>query len=253
MLRDIPPNLPAEAMNHPAPNAAVLWTGGKDSALALHEARRDGCRVRCLVTFVPPEADFLAHPLAVMQLQAQALGLPHFLWPVREPFHEGYEAGLRWLKEAQGIDTVITGDIAEVGGHPNWIRERSRPVGMRVITPLWGRARMELLQRLLAWRFSVVFSCVQTRWLTADWVGRELDPAAIAALGAARNRNGLDLCGEEGEYHTIVTDAPDFNCRLRLVASRVREREQLACLEIERADLVRKTAGIEGKERGCDG
>lgn len=227
-------------MDHATPNAAVLWTGGKDSALALHEARRDGCRVRCLVTFAPPEPDFLAHPLAFMQLQAEALALPHFLWPVREPFHEGYEAGLRWLKEAKGIDTVITGDIAEVGGHPNWIRERSRPVGMRVITPLWGRDRSALLQRLLTLRFNVVFSCVNTRWLAADWVGRELDPSAIAGLGAVHARNGLDLCGEEGEYHTLVTDAPDFNRRLHLVASRVRERDDLAYLEIDRAELADK-------------
>ncbi|MBI5462162.1 MAG: diphthine--ammonia ligase [Gammaproteobacteria bacterium] len=211
----------------------MLWTGGKDSALALHEARLDGCHVRCLVTFAPPEPDFLAHPLAIMKLQADALALPHVLWTVREPFHEGYEAGLRWLKETLGIDTIITGDIAEVAGQPNWIRERCRPVGMRVMTPLWGRDRAELLQRLLATGFKVVFSCVKTRWLDAQWVGRELDHAAIDRLHLLRKQNGLDLCGEEGEYHTLVTDAPYFNRRLRLGAFRVRERDDLAYLEIE--------------------
>lgn len=224
-------------MNHP-PNAAVLWTGGKDSALALHEARLDGCRVRCLATFAPPEPDFLAHPLPFMKLQAEALGLPHFLWQVREPFHESYEAGLRWLKETLGIDTIITGDIAEVGGNPNWIRERSRPVGMRVITPLWGRDRIDLLQRLLAMHFKVVFSCVKTRWLSAQWIGRELDDAAIVDLCSLREQNGLDVCGEEGEYHTLVLDAPQFNRRLRLGAFRVREREDLAYLEIGRAEVA---------------
>jgi uncharacterized protein (TIGR00290 family) len=225
-------------MTDSTPNAAVLWTGGKDSALALYEARRAGYRVGGLVTFAPPERDFLAHPLAIMKLQAAALGLPHIVWPVREPFREGYEAGLCSLKETMGIDTVITGDIAEVDGQPNWIRERSRPVGMDVITPLWGRDRMELLQRLLALRFTVIFSCIKTRWLTADWVGRELDRAAIADLRAIRDRNGLDLCGEEGEYHTLVTDAPVFRRRLHIAASRVRERDDLAYLEIERAELV---------------
>jgi uncharacterized protein (TIGR00290 family) len=227
-------------MSHSSPNAAVLWTGGKDSALALHEARQDGCLIRCLLTFAPPEPDFLAHPLVFMKLQAEALALPHFLWTVREPFHESYEAGLRWLKEAIGIDTVITGDIAEVAGNSNWIRERSRPVGMRVRTPLWGRDRIELLEQLLALRFEVVFSCVKTRWLTAEWIGRELDHATIASLRALRAQNGLDLCGEEGEYHTLVTDAPQFKRRLRLGAFRVREREDLAYLEIERAELTDK-------------
>ncbi len=226
-------------MNHPTQDAAVLWTGGKDSVLALHEARRDGYRLRCLVTFAPPEPDFLAHPLALMKLQAEALGLPHLLWPVRPPFAEGYEAGLRWLQETMGIGTVVTGDIAEVGGYPNWIRERSRPVGMGVLTPLWGRDRLAVLQRLLALRFGVVFSCVKTRWLPAvPWVGRELDTAAIADLCALREQNGLDLCGEEGEYHTLVTAAPDFSRSLRLVTARVRERDDLAYLDIERAELA---------------
>ena len=56
-------------------NAAMLWTGGKDSALALYEAIQDGCCIRCLVTFAPPVPKFLAHPLAFIKLQAQALVL----------------------------------------------------------------------------------------------------------------------------------------------------------------------------------
>ena len=228
------------AANPVTVNAAVLWTGGKDSALALHEARRAGWRVRCLVTFAPPEPEFLAHPIAVMKLQAEALGLPHVLWPVQAPFAQSYEAGLRWLKETLHVDTAITGDIAEVGGRPNWIRERSRPAGMNVLTPLWGRDRLTLLRQLLAARFNVVFSCVKTRWLTPDWVGRPLDENAIAELRARREHNGLDLCGEEGEYHTLVTDAPDFQRRVRLGATEVRECDALAYMKIDRAELTAK-------------
>lgn len=219
-------------MNASVANAAVLWTGGKDSVLALHEVRRAGCQVRCLLTFAPPEPDFLAHPVAFMKLQAEALALPHYLWPVNDPFVESYEAGLRWLKAAMQIDTVVTGDIAEVDGSPNWIRERSRPVGMKVLTPLWGRDRLALLQQLLAGGFKTIFSCVKTRWLNANWVGRELDFQAIADLGELRERNGLDLCGEQGEYHTLVTDAPDFKHRLQLETFRVGEGEGMAYLQM---------------------
>lgn len=222
-------------------HAAALWTGGKDSALALHEVRRAGGLVRCLVTFAPPEPDFLAHPIAVMKLQAEALGLPHYLWPVRAPFAESYEAGLRWLREALQIDTVVTGDIAEVGGAPNWIRERSRPAGLNVLTPLWGRNRLVLLRQLLTARFQVIFSCIKTRWLTPDWVGRTLDEESLKDLRAIRGQKGLDLCGEEGEYHTLVTDAPDFQRRVEFGAAEVRERDALAYLKIDRAELRTKS------------
>lgn len=224
-------------MNAAAANVAVLWTGGKDSVLALHDVRRDGCQVRCLVTFAPPATGFLAHPVDLMRLQAEALGLPHFLWPVEAPYAESYEAGLRWLRETMGIDTVVTGDIARVDGQPNWIRERSRPAGLNVLTPLWGCDRLALLQRLLADGFSVVFSCVKTRWLSPGWVGRDLDQNAVDGLCALRELNGLDLCGEAGEYHTLVTDAPQFRQRLQLGACRIREQDSLAYLEIDQAEL----------------
>jgi uncharacterized protein (TIGR00290 family) len=225
-------------MNGSAKNAAMLWTGGKDSALALAEAQRVGCVVRCLVTFVPPEPRFLAHPIAFMELQARALGLPHVRLNVSKPFRDGYENALRKLKDAQGINTVITGDIAEVDGLPNWIRERSRAVGLEVLTPLWGRDRSELLQQLLARRFRVLFSLVKTRWLSPDWVGRELDAAAVADLRALRERNGLDLCGENGEYHTLVTDGPQFKQRIRVGAFATRVENAQAHIDIHEMGLV---------------
>jgi uncharacterized protein (TIGR00290 family) len=227
-------------MNASAANAAVLWTGGKDSVLALHEARRNNCRVRCLLTFAPATPQFRAHPVAFMKMQAEALELPHFLWTVPEPVAEAYEAGLRWLKETMNIDAVITGDIAEVDGRPNWIRERSRPAGLNVMTPLWSRDRLALLEQMLTAGFTTVFSCVKTRWLTADWIGRELDHQAVNDLRKLHERNGLDLCGEQGEYHTLVTDAPGFKQRLHIEAFRVSEGDDMACLEIHRAELKEK-------------
>lgn len=221
-------------------NAAMLWTGGKDSALALWEAGRDGFDVRCLVTFAPPQPDFLAHPLAFMKLQAEALGLSHQVLPVREPFEEGYETHLRTMRNEMGIEAVVTGDIAEVNGAPNWIRERSQPVGMEVHTPLWGRNRRILLEQLLSQRFTVRFSCAKKRWLTESWVGRTLNEAAIDELQTIRERNGLDLCGEEGEYHTLVTDGPQFSRAIQVQSYSVRTAESLAFMEIHQQTLAPK-------------
>lgn len=160
----------------------MLWTGGKDCSLALCEAGRDDYDVRCLVTFAPLNPKFLAHPPVFIKMQAQALALPHYILSISEPFEKSYETALCKLRDEMGINTAITGDIAEVGGSPNWIRERSRSVGMNVHTPLWGRDRLALLQQQLANGFKVIVSCVNTRWLAAGWVDRELDESAIADL-----------------------------------------------------------------------
>src|SRR5688500_18360768 len=98
--------------------AGMLWTGGKDSMLALHEAREKGYDVKGLITCTPENPSFLAHPLEIMRLQSEALGLPHLAVVIREPYDEGYAQALRGLKEWKGIDTVITGDIATVNGLP---------------------------------------------------------------------------------------------------------------------------------------
>ena len=221
-------------------NAAMLWTGGKDSALAFYEAGLTGCHIRCLVTFAPPKPRFAAHPIEFMKKQALALELPHYLLEVNEPFREGYEDGIRSLKETKGIDALVTGDIAEVGGQPNWIRKCSKPISMNVLTPLWGWDRLALLHQLLSKEFRVVFSCVKTPWLTEKWIGRELDHEAIEELRALRAKSGLDLCGEEGEYHTLVMDAPSFKSSIEIRSFVNRSRDSLYYMDIQELELVSK-------------
>ena len=220
----------------------MLWTGGKDSSLALYEAERSGYRVGCLVTFAPPEPDFLAHPLGFIQIQARAMGLPHHVLPLGPPFESSYENSLCRLRQEQGIDCVVTGDIAEVNSHPNWMRQRGQAVGMKVHTPLWGRERDILLAQLLERGFKARFSCVNTRWLDANWVGRELTDSAIAELRRIRERTGLDLCGEEGEYHTLVTDGPRFSQAVELGAYSIRTAGPLAYMELRKVQLTRQTS-----------
>jgi diphthine-ammonia ligase len=173
-------------------NAAMLWTGGKDSALALYEASQNDYRICCLATFAPSEPNFLAHPLAFIKVQAQALALPHYVLPIRRPFEKSYETALCGLRDKMGVNTVITGDIAEVAGNPNWIRERGRVIGMMAHTPLWGRDRLTLLRLLLENGFSAIFSCVNPRWLGENWIGRELSDTAIDQGADGKSRCVFD-------------------------------------------------------------
>jgi diphthine-ammonia ligase len=228
--------------------AAVLWTGGKDSCLALHDARSLGIAIRCLVTFVPTKPNFRAHPLSFLTQQASALGLPHNLLLIEEPFFESYQKALASLK-SEGIDTLITGDIAEVGGQPNWIRECAEPLDIKVITPLWGADRLEVLQRLVDERVSTIFSCVKSPWLTKDWVGRKVDDASIRELQLIRVQTGLDLCGEQGEFHTLVTDAPRFKKRIQIDAFGSESDGNLHYIQLQRVSFVEKATETHKKSQ----
>jgi diphthine-ammonia ligase len=192
-------------------NSAVLWTGGKDSALALHRSAALG--ITELVTFVPPEAHFQAHDLELMACQARALGLPHRRVVVGFPYQQGYERALAELL-ASGIERVVTGDIAQVDGQPNFISACAERVGMTVALPLWGVDRREHMREIVALGFDVVLTFVNEPWLDATWVGRHLDAQALAELDELSRGNGLDLAGENGEYHSMVLAGPGWHSAL---------------------------------------
>lgn len=227
-----------------SPKAAVAWTGGKDCALAFYEARQMGYAVTRLVTFVPDQAEFLAHPVGFMKIQAEAMNLPHQTIIIHEPFRDGYEQTIRSLKKQHGIEVLVTGDIAEVDGHPNWIRECSQGSGVEVVTPLWGRGRDELMSRLIEQKFQVIFSCVKKPWFTDDWLERELNTESLQQLRVIRAETGLDLCGENGEYHTLVLDGPIFNKSIQMDSCEKRGNGSLRHLQIQSARLIERSAVV---------
>lgn len=200
---------------------AVSWTGGKDCNLALLHAWRDpSLRVTALVVFRPEAAQFKAHPLSLMQAQADALGLPlrHVLIPRdTSSYKEAYVTGMRRLREAHDIRVMATGDMDLVGSMPrNWIAECGEEAGIRAYLPLWQAERVACLRTLLAEGFHIVFSCVKAPWLDATWVGRRLDEEALNDMSDLAQhppagdptRLPLDMGGENGEYHTMVLDGP---------------------------------------------
>ncbi len=212
-------------------HVAVLWTGGKDCALAMHEACEGGCDVRALITFAPADAHFLAHPLNVIRLQAETLGRPHYCIEVSEPYEDGYRRAIGQVRDRLGIATLITGDIGPVDGHGNWIRQCAEPLGLEVHTPLWDADREALLNRLIEAGFVAIISCVQLEWLGEEWLGTELTADVLERLVLHSRKSGIDPCGEQGEYHTLVMDGPGFRHRVTPGPWRVGRSGGLAYLE----------------------
>jgi len=225
------------------PNVAISWTGGKDSSLALHEAEASGCRINCLVTFAPSNERFLAHPVAFMKLQAQALNLPHRVIEVEAPFERSYEDAIFSLKEERGIDALVTGDIGEVAGQsPDWMLDRGVRCGVDVFRPLWHRDRLELLNRLISLRFKAVFSCVKRPWFTEEWLGVELSRSSLERLCELSKRTGLDICGEQGEYHTMALDGPLFKKRVEIVSYSKHVEDSTMYISLEDLRLAERDA-----------
>ena len=184
----------------------MLWTGGKDSALALARCHQTHGPVSLLVTFVPVgEVRFTAHPLDRIKAQAAALGIEHLAVPIAQPYFEGYVAALQRLRTDRGIGTVVTGDIDLVDGQPNWIRECCAQAGMNALMPLWQDDRERLLRELIERGIDAEVTYVAPDRLSADWIGRRIDEQFITDIRRLSHESGIDMCGENGEYHTMVS------------------------------------------------
>lgn len=188
----------------------MLWSGGKDCNLALYLAKRQELDIVALVTFYSHTTEFRAHPKELMELQSKSLGIPHLLLQIEEPFAENYENALTKLKDQLGIDVVVSGDISEVHGNSNWISERAMAVGLKPFLPLWHADRVDVMNQLLAANFDVLLTMVKEPWFDSSFLGRKINRELVKEFHQLGTENGLDLCGEQGEYHTMVLNGPHY-------------------------------------------
>jgi uncharacterized protein (TIGR00290 family) len=188
----------------------VSWSGGKDSALALHAIAAD-CEVAALLTTVTEGYDRVSmHGVrtALLEQQAGALGCPLEMVPIPAACgNDDYEARMRAAlvrHRDAGVTAVVCGDIF-LEDVRRYREERLFTVGLQGRFPLWGRDSRELARGFLALGFRAVLCCVDTRALGLDFAGRDYDEALLAKLPP-----GADPCGENGEFHTFVHDGPGF-------------------------------------------
>ncbi|HEX3832702.1 MAG TPA: ATP-binding protein [Solirubrobacteraceae bacterium] len=192
---------------------ALSWSGGKDSALALHELRqRSGQPPRALITTVTADYGRISMHGVQRELlfgQAQAVGLP--LVEVEIPAdcsNDVYEQRMgHALAQAPlaGAETIAFGDLflADIRAYRE---ERLSRVGKQAIFPLWGRDTNTLAREFIAAGFDAVLVCIDPRRLDPSFAGRRFDTALLADLPP-----DVDPCGENGEFHTFVHGGPIFS------------------------------------------
>jgi uncharacterized protein (TIGR00290 family) len=189
------------------------WSGGKDSALALYVLQSDSSlRVDALLTTLTQQYDRISMHGVRHQLltaQAAAIGLPVTeTWIPPEASNEEYEAAFRRAlahHHARGTRRVAFGDLflADIRAY----RERQlADVAMTGLFPLWGRDTGELAREFVTLGFRARLVCVDTARLDSSFAGRAFDGDLLRDLPT-----GIDPCGENGEFHTFVTDGPIFH------------------------------------------
>ena len=209
------------------PTAWMSWSSGKDSTFALHVARPDpDVEVAGPLVTLNAEADRVAmHAVrrTLVERQAERLGLPLHVVEIPSPCpNETYE---RKMSEAMatatadGVDAVIFGDLflPDVRAYRE---EKLAGIGVRPLFPLWQRPTVALASEMVEAGVRAVVTCVDPSQLSKEFVGRPFDADFLAELPP-----GVDPCGERGEFHTFVWDAPGFRAPIAVETGEVVERD----------------------------
>jgi len=184
------------------------FSGGKDSVLAIYKAINKGMIPLALITTFNTDKKrscFHGIPEPVLESISASIGVP--VWYMKtsgEKYTENFEKKLRYAKE-QGAEVCVFGDI-DIEGHLKWCTERCENVDLEPFFPLYGQSRETVVNDFIESGFTAHFTIIDTSRINANLLGRKLTKEALMEIKA----QGADICGENGEYHTFVTDGPIF-------------------------------------------
>lgn len=190
------------------------WSGGKDSCLAFYYAVQAGGKPCRLFTMLSEEGDHSkSHglPLRILEQQAASLGVPLITVAASwEDYEKVFIGQLREFK-AEGIEVGVFGDI-DLEEHRQWQENACAAAGMKAYLPLWGKSRQKVVTEFVDLGFQAVIVAVNEEKMDRGYLGRVLDKQLMLKLAA----DGIDVAGENGEFHTIVTNGPLFRFPVNL-------------------------------------
>lgn len=206
--------------------AVISWSGGKDSALALHEVSENSrFEVAELLTMVSGEHDrtsFHGVRTDLLERQADALGIPLRTVPLSADMDgDDYVELLTDVMESyadRGVDRFVLGDVHR--DDPDTYREEALDeVGFKRFYPLLDEDTAELAERFVELGFEARTVCVKAEALDREFLGRTVDDDFLDDLP-----DDVDPGGEDGEYHTFVTGGPPFKSRVEVEVGETTER-----------------------------
>jgi uncharacterized protein (TIGR00290 family) len=216
------------------PKALIAWSSGKDSAWALHEARREGTFdfVGALTTVTDTFGRVSMHGVREELLAAQldAAGLAPVRVPIPFPCpNEVYEARMAAAMadaKARGVTHIVFGDLF-LEDVRRYREDKLAGTGITPVFPLWGRPTDALARDMIDGGVETYLACVDLKQLPIAFAGRRLDRDMLAELPVS-----ADPCGEKGEFHTFVAGGPMLAHKIPIALGDVVEREGFAFADL---------------------
>ena len=219
------------------------WSGGKECALATYKAISQDHEVLYLLNFVTEDGQrSRSHgtKASVVALQAEAIGIPIIQVKTSwENYEENFKKAVRELRD-KGIEGGVFGDM-DLEEHREWVERVCSEVGIKAFLPLWGIKPEKLIEELLKLKFKATI--VATR-LDENFLGKVLDRALVRQI----SKLGSHPCGENGEYHTFVTDGPIFRKALKITRGESKKRDNIWFWDISAKVIARGEAPKQSRQ-----
>jgi ABC transporter with metal-binding/Fe-S-binding domain ATP-binding protein len=222
----------------------VLFSGGKDSTLALHMAAEKE-EVTCLVTLVSknPESYMFHTPnIKITSLQANALGLPLVSVETEGKKEEelvDLERSISDAKSKFNLDGIVTGAVESVY-QASRVQRICNRLNLWSFNPLWKCDQRKLLEKIVEKKFRVIISGVFAYPLDEKWLGKQIDTEIVGRLVELQGQYSISPSGEGGEIETTVLDAPLFKKRIEVAESNIDWQGNCGVFRIKQARLVPK-------------
>lgn len=207
------------------------WSGGKDCCAALDKYLMDNPGVNIsLLTMMDERHKTYGHFLneTILNAQAEAMDLEiNFGYSSFFDYEEKWSNELRKLKK-KGFTAGIFGDISLME-HYEWIGEIMKGVGMQMLMPLWKQDKQKIVLDFINRQFHAKIISINKTLMDPRYLGREINAEALDEF----KKDGIDPCGEGGEFHTIVYDGPLFKSPLKLQYGAVIEEGDHVCYDLQ--------------------
>ncbi len=222
----------------------VLFSGGKDSTLALHKAA-EKAEVVCLITLISENKEsYMFHTpnIHLTTLQAEALCLPSIRFVTagkpEEELKDLDAAIMQAINDFQ-ITGVVTGAVESVYQAAR-IQQICNRLAVWCVNPLWKKNQKELLEETVVEGFKTIITGVFAYPLDKTWLGKQISADLIDQLVALSHEYGLSPSGEGGEIETTVLDAPLFKKKIEIQSSEVEVQANSGVFNIKKARLTEK-------------
>ena len=211
------------------------FSGGKDCALSMYLMKERGFIANSIIITIK-ETNSWTHGINLKMIEEYENVLGLKVYPVfckMDNYEEEFENTLRRIKEERGVNICVFGDI-DIEQHLNWNRTRCENVDMEAIMPLEKINREEAVLKFINSGFKAIIKKVNLNYLDKSFLGRELNKKTIEDIKRYSEEKNIeiDLCGENGEYHTVVVDGPLFNKKINYNLGEIKEEYQSAIIEV---------------------